>query len=431
MNYARFFAPLALQAASQGLTYPLVAMVASRGPGGPLDLAGLAQSNTVMFALGTLGFGLITTGMVHGRTREGFARFQHMALRIGLVVIAIQVLLCLPALSHLLFGRLIGLPPAIEAPAKQTLWASLPVQLLFFLRIPFQVAMYNALASARASTATMLRILVTAALAPVFCLAGWVGPLWAVVCLSLPVALEVVMSALLARPFIVAMAPAKVPPATKLEMFWFNLPISVGGYLLSLSAIVLGAFVARAPHPERMLPVYYLALGLATPVAYGATRVQEVVLAFARPAAADRKTLRFALAAGLVMGILPLVMIVPGLDRLYYVTIQNLPAADLSLLRVTALALVAHPLSVAVRAQGEGLAGLCRKPSTVIAGQAVFLAAVALAGGIFLVMGLPGNLIGPVGLVLGNLGSTATLRLLLRWTIKSDPPAPPTTTATG
>ena len=30
--YTRFFAPLALQAASQGLTYPLVAMVASRGP---------------------------------------------------------------------------------------------------------------------------------------------------------------------------------------------------------------------------------------------------------------------------------------------------------------------------------------------------------------------------------------------------------------
>jgi len=431
MNYARFFAPLALQAASQGLTYPLVAMVASRGPGGPLNLAGLAQANTVMFALGTLGFGLITTGMVHGRTREGFRRFQVLSLRIGLIVVAIQALLCLPPIAHLLFGRVIGLPPAIEAPATLTLGASLALQFLFFLRIPFQVAMYNALASARASTATMMRIVVTAALAPLFCLAGWVGPLWAVVCLTLPVALEVVVSAMLARPFIAAMSPATTPPATKAEMFWFNLPISIGGYLLSLSAIVLGAFVARAPHPEQMLPVYYLALGLATPVAYGATRVQEVVLAFGTPSTADRRTLHFAFSAGMVMGLLPLPMLIPGLAELYYVKIQNLAAADLPLLRVTALTLVAYPLSVAVRAQGEGLAGLSRKPLTVIAGQAVFLATAALAGGIFLVVGLPGNLIGPVGLVLGNIASTVTLRLLLVWSGKSDQPTPPTITATG
>ena len=74
--YARFFAPLALQAASQGLTYPLVAMVASRGPGGPLNLAGLAQSNTLMYMLGTFGFGLVTAGMVFGRTRKGYRQFQ-------------------------------------------------------------------------------------------------------------------------------------------------------------------------------------------------------------------------------------------------------------------------------------------------------------------------------------------------------------------
>ncbi len=66
---ARFFVPLAVQSSSQGLTYPLVAMVASRGEGGPLNLAGLAQSNTLMFMLGTLGFGLIATGMVYGQIR--------------------------------------------------------------------------------------------------------------------------------------------------------------------------------------------------------------------------------------------------------------------------------------------------------------------------------------------------------------------------
>ncbi len=129
-----------LQAASQGLTYPLVAMVASRGPGGPLDLAGLAQSNTLMYMLGTLGFGLVTTGMVFGRTLEGYRQFRTVTLSIGLLVTLVQGLLCIPQAGHLLFGRLIGLPPPIEDPAAMTLLATVPLQLLFFIRIPFQVA---------------------------------------------------------------------------------------------------------------------------------------------------------------------------------------------------------------------------------------------------------------------------------------------------
>jgi hypothetical protein len=58
---ARFFVPLAIQAASQALSYPLVAIVAARGAGGPLNLAGLAQANTVMFFLGMCT--IIVTGL--------------------------------------------------------------------------------------------------------------------------------------------------------------------------------------------------------------------------------------------------------------------------------------------------------------------------------------------------------------------------------
>ena len=74
----RFFFPLAVQAASQSLCYPLVAMVATRGPGGPLDLAGLAQSNTVMFFLGMFAISLVPTGMVFARTREGYRQFYRI-----------------------------------------------------------------------------------------------------------------------------------------------------------------------------------------------------------------------------------------------------------------------------------------------------------------------------------------------------------------
>ena len=92
----RFFLPLAIQALSQSITYPLVASVASHGPGGPLNLAGLVQAIAVMSLLGTLGMGLITTGMVHGRSREGFARFVAANHWICASVVLLQMLLWLP-----------------------------------------------------------------------------------------------------------------------------------------------------------------------------------------------------------------------------------------------------------------------------------------------------------------------------------------------
>jgi hypothetical protein len=429
-NYTRFFAPLALQAASQGLTYPLVAMVASRGPGGPLNLAGLAQSNTMMYTLGTFGFGLITAGMVFGRTREGYRQFRVVTLSIGVLVTLVQGLLCLPQASHLLFGRLIGLPPSIEHPAAMTFLATIPLQFLFFSRIPFQVAMYNARATGKASLATLLRILLTAVLSPLFCLADAVGPLWAVICLTFPVGLEVAASAWLARPYLARLEVSVTAP-TKKEIFLFNLPLSIGSYLLSLSSILLGAFIARAASPERMLPAYYLALGLATPVAYGATRVLEVVLAFPPAFEADRRTLKYAVAAGAVLGLLPLIFIIPGLSDLYYVRLQNLDPNGLPLVRVAALALALYPLCVAVRAQGEGLASLAGKPMIVIAGQTLFMTTILLTGAVLLTLGMDGNLIGGIGLCFGNLASTATLRLLLRWIKKADPPVPLKSPGTG
>jgi hypothetical protein len=118
------------------------------------------------------------------------------------------------------------------------------------------------MAAGRASMATMMRVIITALLAPLFCLLGAVGPLWAIVCLTLPVILEVSASALLAAPYIKKLEPSNDPPPLKKELIRFNLPLSISGYFLALSAMVLGAFIARAADPERMLPAYYLALAL-------------------------------------------------------------------------------------------------------------------------------------------------------------------------
>jgi hypothetical protein len=93
----RFFAPLAIQAISQALSYPLVAMLASRGTGGALNVAGLAQAINVMFFLGMVGISLVTTGMVYAKTREGYLKFRTVTLHISLALISVQALLSLPA----------------------------------------------------------------------------------------------------------------------------------------------------------------------------------------------------------------------------------------------------------------------------------------------------------------------------------------------
>ena len=242
----RFFIPLAIQAASQALSYPLVAMVASRGPGGPLNLAGLAQAITVMFFLGMIAISSVTTGMVYAKTREGYQKFQKVTLLTATGVIVVQGILSIPVLSHLLFGRLIGLPPSIEQPASTAFMISIPLQFLFFMRLPYFVVMYLGKATGKASLATIVRILLTAMLSLLFCTLELIGPIWAVVCLTIPVAMEVLISRIFATPFLESLKSCPEDSPGAMEIFKFNLPLSVGGYFLSASAVILAAFIARS-----------------------------------------------------------------------------------------------------------------------------------------------------------------------------------------
>jgi hypothetical protein len=242
----------------------------------------------------------------------------------------------------------------------------------------------------------------------------WVGPVWAVVALTLPVGIEAIVSWAFAQPFLKSQPhdPGNAPRLG--EFFRFTLPLTIGGYFLSLATILLAGIVARAPDPERMLPVYYLALGLASPVAFAGTRLQTIVLAFTPAEQHRRQTLRFAVAAGFLLGLLPLVFILPGPAEFYYVQLQNLNVMDLEWVRRTAALLVLLPLAVALRAQSEGLATWRRKPLIVLAGHAVFMLTAAAAGILALASGMPGCLIGAASLPLGNLASSATMRLALR-----------------
>ena len=121
----------------------------------------------------------------------------------------------------------------------------------------------------------------------------------------------------------------------------------MGGFFLVFSVLVLSAFIARAPDPERILPIFFLAIGLANPVAYAATRIQAVVLTFPPAQLTATSTFCFALVVGAILGLLPLLFIIPGLIEFYYVTLQKLNPTELVLVRVTAISLITFPFAVA------------------------------------------------------------------------------------
>lgn len=414
-SLAAFFIPLALQAATQSFTYPLVAMVASRGEGGTLNLAGVAQAQILMFLTGTLGSGLVTSGMVFARSRESFTRFVYVNSLLSAMSAAIAAVMCIPVVSHVVFAGLLGLPLSIESPAAVAFPLTIAINILFYARNPYQVLLYNNGAAGRASAASIGRVLFTLALAPVFCAMGLVGPVWSLVCQAIPIGGEVATSWWFSRPFHAALPLDAGLPATRREILMFNVPLALGGFLMTLSGMMMTAFVARAPQPERMLPAYLLAVGLANPVAYGASRLQAVVLHFRPKTEATRaRIFRFALLAGAGCSVLPLVFLIPGLSDWYYLSLQKLPRADFPLVCVSALALVAYPLTVALRAHREGIAAFRRKTSAILSGNVAFLASSSVTAFFALSLGVPGDLIGPLVLAIGNLAGLAAVAYHLR-----------------
>jgi len=409
-----YFVPLALQAASQSLSYPLIAMVASHGEGGALNLAGVAQANIVMFLVGTLGAGLVTAGMVFATSRLAYARFIAVNNLLSFVTALVQAVICIPAVGHLVFGRMLNLPSSIEAAAVEAFPLTILLNVLFYARNPYQVLLYNGGAPGRASIATFARIGLTLALSPLFCAWGLVGPRWAMVCQTFPVGLEVLVSWWYSRPYAAALGDGRAAAPSRRTILVFALPLSLGGFLMTLAGMILGGVIARAGQPERMLPAYYLAAGIANPAAYAASRVQNVAIAFPPRSREDTRTLRFSAVAGAILSVIPLVFLLPGLAEWYYGSVQRLPAADLPLVRTAALLFAGFPITVALRSHREGLAALEHRTPTILAGDIAYVAALAVAASSFLVLEVPGNVIGPLAVAASNLASLGILVFLLR-----------------
>jgi hypothetical protein len=241
-----------------------------------------------------------------------------------------------------------------------------------------------------------------------------VGNFWGEMCLAISGLFELVLVVLLARPYLNRFAPDESQPPALGAMVAFTVPLSLGATILTLSGSVLSAFIARAPQPEVVLPVYQLALSITGTVAYASTQVERVVLAFAPGCLRDRSTVRFAMAVGTVAGLIPLIFQIEPLRTAYFVTLQNLPRERLGALGLITVLLTGQAMVIALRSRLQGVASFYGAPSIVLAGNGTLLAAMAATGMLALTVRLPGLLVAPLGTYVSNIAAIAVMTALVR-----------------
>ena len=419
----RFYVPLLLQAFSQSLTYPLVAGIVTHGPDGVNALTAFSQGQMMMFMIGALGGGLVMTGMVFARTWYGYVSFRRLnALMMG-VLLALQVVPTLAPLNRWLFEGFFVLPPDLASTARWTLLYGVVMNGAFFLRNVPMVVLFNNYESGKANAATFARILVTLGCAAAFPRAGLVGALWGLFALTLGTLVELLVTWLYARPYVARLHASQTShtshtsqPST-LSLTWdqfkFTLPLSLGGFLLMLSPLVIAAFVGRSANAADMLAIHYVTLGVANPVAYAALRMQAVAIQFPPEYGGDRRLLGYAVVAGLVLGVIPLVFSTPAVGSWYFGGYQNVPPRILGTARlaigVYSLITVIH----AVRGRIEGIAASRKCPKAVMAGQIAYTAGIFCACAALLPLGCPGWTIAVSAIYFAPLCACAALYLTL------------------
>jgi len=438
----RFYVPLLLQAFSQSLTYPLVAGIVTHGEFGVNALTAFSQGQMIMFMIGAIGGGLVMTGMVFARTWYGYVSFRRLN---ALMMVALLALQCVPTIAPFnrwLFEGFFALSPELAETARWTLLFGVVMNGAFFLRNVPMVVLFNNYESGKANVATLVRIGVTLLCAVVFPRIGWVGAGWGLFALTLGVVIELVVTWCYARPY-VALLPnrpederrsAKAKPngggqrslsspspstfdSEVLSMTWdqfkFTLPLSLGGFLLMLSPLIIAAFVGRTANASDMLAIHYVTLGVANPVAYAALRMQAVSIQFQPEYKGDRRLLVYAVIAGAVLGLIPLAFSFPSLGNWYFGVYQNVPPRILDTVKL-AIGIYSFICMIhAVRGRIEGIAASRKRPKAVMAGQIAYTVGLFCTCALLLPLGCAGWTIAVTAIFVAPVCATAAIYLTL------------------
>ncbi len=415
----RFYVPQLLQAFSQSLAYPLVAGIVTHGEHGVDALTAFSQGLMIMFMIGALGGGLVTTGLVFAKTWAGYVAFRRLNAFMMAALLAVQCVPALPPFSGWIFSGLFALPPELASIASRTLLIGVLMNAFFFLRNVPMVVLFNNLESGKANNATIVRVAATLALAVAFPRFGLVGPWWGSFALTFGVGIELAVTWLYARPYVAKLPNRPTPgddlrnlpsvPGLTLEQFRFTLPLSLGGFLLMLSPVFIAAFVGRTADAHDMLAIHYVTLGVANPVAFAALRFQAVAIKFPPEFPGDRRLLVYAVVAGFLLGLVPLAFSSPWLGGGYFGAYQNVPPRILGTARLAVGIYSLIAVIQAVRGRVEGLAALAKRPKAVMAGQIAYTVSLLAVCAVLLPLGARGWAMAVTAIFVAPICAAATM----------------------
>lgn len=413
---AYFFVPLAIQGFSMSLTYPLVGSVVSHGALGAAEYAVMAQAQTIMFLVGSVGAGLITTGMIFGTTRRGFRNFRILSLTLGLAAISLQALCCLPPFDNFIFGRLYGLDPQLKSMAESILLCSIPMNYSFFARNTGLATLFRVKRTDTATLATAIRIGGTWLGSIIFVRTGLIGWKWGLALSTSMVFLETALLNLMSIPYWRKLPDDDAGTGDKsvARQYSFTIPLSLGGTMMCLAGVMVPVFLAKLPEAATARNIHYIIFGILNPLHVAALRMQSVVVAFPPEKHPRGVVLSFAAVAGVALASIALLLTAPTVAKWYFGSVQNLSSAEVGLAVEAMLIIAFMPVLSAFKAFSEGQAALMMRPNAILSSQIAFLATLVLSFFVFLQMrALPDHLVSSVVIMLSHAFALIVLRIAL------------------
>ena len=374
----RFFIPLVVISLSQTFTYPLVASVISSGPLEGLEYEAYVIGNQVVTFLSSIGFGLVTTGIVFATTQRGRAAFMRLNLLLAGVACLCQLLASQPAMERLIFGRILAVDDAnLRNIARHSILACIPVQMNFYLRNSYTAQLFRVKRSDLANVATLARIALVVPMSRYFVRCGLVGYLWGATAMTLSCFVETAITWWFARPYLKAL-PDTVPdggPAPSVgRQLRFTIPLSLGSVLMTATAFVTTYFYSYSSDPERFRLIHYVTYGLAVTMFSAALKFQTVTVVFARTRAAAIRVASFVVVAGAMLGaVLLAVSFIGPFARWYFCSFQKVPVDSLGLASAALTAGAFVTILYAMRGLAEGLAAVRLAPRAVLIGQIAYV----------------------------------------------------------
>lgn len=411
--------PLALSGEMMSIAGPVVQAGISRLPEPTVNLAAFGFVMSIAVLVEAPVIMLITATVTLVRNRESYFLLRRFLTHLIILVTGTGFVLYFTPLYHLVFLRLLSIPPDIVEVARPALQILLLWPLAIGVRRFFQGILIWQGKSMLVTYGTALRL---ASLAMIVFVGVSIGSIPGAVvgglAMAISVTVEMLVIAWWARPVVkekilpVRDNPDNNPAMGYLGLLSFYWPLAGTDFMRILARPVTTTGIARMPDPTLSLAAWPVASGLAQLVSSMAMSIQEVTLARIADEDSQRRLAAFALVTGVVLSGLLIVMSFTPVSTLYFEKIMAVPADVQTLAKPTTGILVALPLLFATRNYLRGVMIWRRRTGVVQSAMFVNLATLT----IFLALGATfGGLMG----VTVAAGATAGAQFLettsLRW----------------